>query len=71
MIPFVADEDFHGAITRGLLRRGVDIVRVQDVQLRHPTRQYWIGQRVREGVVGLRRADPMAANGIVPRTILS
>jgi predicted nuclease of predicted toxin-antitoxin system len=34
MIRFVADEDFHGAITRGLLRRGVDIVRVQDVQLR-------------------------------------
>lgn len=34
MTPFVADEDFNGAITRGLLRRGVDIVRVQDVGLR-------------------------------------
>ncbi len=26
MTPFVADEDFNGAITRGLLRRGVDML---------------------------------------------
>lgn len=33
MIRFASDEDFHGAIIRGLLRRGVDIQRAQDVQL--------------------------------------
>src|SRR5258708_35990205 len=34
MIRFVADENFNGAIVRGLLRRNVDVVRVQDVGLR-------------------------------------
>lgn len=34
MIRFAADECFNGAIVRGLLRRGVDVVRVQDVGLR-------------------------------------
>jgi Domain of unknown function (DUF5615) len=33
MIRFAADEDFHGAITRGLLRRGIDVERAQDAQL--------------------------------------
>jgi Domain of unknown function (DUF5615) len=34
MIRLLADEDFNGAIVRGLVRRNVDIVRVQDVGLR-------------------------------------
>jgi hypothetical protein len=34
MIRLLADEDFNGAIVRGLIRRNVDIVRVQDVGLR-------------------------------------
>jgi len=34
MIRFAADECFNGAIVRGLLRRGIDVVRVQDVGLR-------------------------------------
>lgn len=35
MLRFVADENFNGAVVRGLLRRvpSVDIVRVQDVGL--------------------------------------
>ena len=37
MICFVADEDFNGAITRGLVRRAVDVERVQDVGLRGAT----------------------------------
>jgi hypothetical protein len=34
MIRFFADEDFNGAITRGLVRREIDVVRVQDLGLR-------------------------------------
>jgi len=33
MIQLLADEDFNGAIVRGVVRRNVDIVRVQDVGL--------------------------------------
>ncbi|HZO14029.1 MAG TPA: DUF5615 family PIN-like protein [Polyangiaceae bacterium] len=34
MSRFAADENFHGAIVRGLVRRSIDVVRVQDVGLR-------------------------------------
>jgi hypothetical protein len=34
MIRLLADEDFNGAITRGLIRREIDVVRVQDLGLR-------------------------------------
>ena len=34
MIRYCADENFSGAITRTLIRRGIDIVRVQDVGLK-------------------------------------
>lgn len=34
MIRFAADENFHGAIVRGLVRRTIDVVRVQDIGLR-------------------------------------
>ena len=37
MVRFVADEDFNGAMTRGLMRRGVLVDRVQDVGLRGAT----------------------------------
>jgi hypothetical protein len=52
MLIFLADENFHGAIVRGLLRRlpELDIVRVQDVGLSgadDPTVLEWAAQNRR------------------------
>jgi predicted nuclease of predicted toxin-antitoxin system len=52
MIPILADENFHGDIVRGILRRNseMDIVRVQDVGLAgadDPTVLEWAAQQGR------------------------
>jgi hypothetical protein len=53
MLRFVADENFHGAVVRGLLRRApsVDIVRVQDVGLSGAADPVILDWAAREGRV--------------------